>query len=98
MNSIGLPLKTGDFVESWLVRIWNHGFFVFFCSQDSFSKTRLFKEQKFIDLDLKRVYLGVFITHDAVNFQNLFIQFPQYYFGYTFASVFYDGVPAEEAI
>jgi hypothetical protein len=50
MNSVGEPLKIGDFVESWHVRIWDHGFFAFFCGQESFSKTRPFKEQKFTDL------------------------------------------------
>jgi hypothetical protein len=43
----------------------------------------------------RKFYSTVLITHDAVNFLHLFIQFPQYLFGYAFIQVLYDGIPTK---
>jgi hypothetical protein len=33
MNSAGKPLKIGNFAKPWRIKIWDHGFFAFFCGQ-----------------------------------------------------------------
>jgi hypothetical protein len=59
-----IPLKQGlevesatieDYMESWRVRIWEHGFIAMFCGKEAYSKTKAFKDTKFTDLVVRRV-------------------------------------------
>jgi hypothetical protein len=44
-----------DYVESWRVCIWEHGFIAMFRGKEAYSNTKAFKETKFTDLAVRRV-------------------------------------------
>jgi hypothetical protein len=53
-NTVEDPLPIDKWVESWRIQIWDQGFMSFFRRKDGFSKTKAFKEYKFVDLVVKR--------------------------------------------
>jgi hypothetical protein len=55
MDSEVQPATIDNYVESWRVRIWEHGFIAMFRGKDAFSKTKAFKETKFTDLAVRHV-------------------------------------------
>jgi hypothetical protein len=44
-----------DYVESWRVSVWEHGFIAMFRGKEAYSKTKAFKDTKFTDLAVRRV-------------------------------------------
>jgi hypothetical protein len=49
------PATIEDYVESWRVRIWEHGFTAMFRGKEAYNKTKAFKETKFTDLTIRHV-------------------------------------------
>lgn len=54
-DNVVKPASIDDFVESWRVRLWEHGFSAMFKGKDAYSKTKAFKETKYTDLAVRRV-------------------------------------------
>jgi hypothetical protein len=59
-NLVVEPLIPENFVETWQIRVWKEAFQSFFREADAFSKTKSFKNHKFIDLADKRVLFWYF--------------------------------------
>jgi hypothetical protein len=49
------PRTIDVYVQAWHNRIWEHGFMGFFKGKDSCNKTKAFKDERKIDIAVKRV-------------------------------------------
>lgn len=49
------PAAIEDYAECQRVRIWEHGFSAMFHEKDAYSKTKAFKDTKYIDLAVCRI-------------------------------------------
>jgi hypothetical protein len=55
-NSAAKSLTPENYVETWRIRVWKEAFQSFFRGADAFSKTKSFKNHKFTNLAVKRVF------------------------------------------
>jgi hypothetical protein len=55
MQVVEKPKTIDEYVQAWCNQIWEHGFIGFFKGKDSYSKTKAFKDHRFMDLAVKRV-------------------------------------------
>jgi hypothetical protein len=55
MQVIEKPRTIDMYVQAWFNQIWEHGFMVWFMGKDNYSRTKVFRNHRHMDLAVKYV-------------------------------------------